>query len=591
MVRLQYKKMVNSLYVAISILYLTKAVDCVNYDGSNVSSTNILSCPTWMYRINESSQHCVCGVNLTTSVICDASLQQVKVRGCHMITFDSSLNQTYAGYSFYRCVKYFSKISTIYFPVPSDASQVNLKMCDQFKRGGLFCGACKANYSPLVYSYKLNCKKCSERENRQSIFIFIIIAFFPVSVFYAIVLLFKFNVNSPSLHGFVLIAQLLTQMSTMKILYAKFDSSYGFVKAAVVVFETLYSVWNLNFFRAFTPDICLRISTLSALSLEYVVAFYPMLLIVVTYIGTELHSRGVKVIIAVWRPFQRCSMYFRKEWNIQSSLVDVFATFLLLSYNRLLDINFSLLMYTTPYNPKGELVGRYLYYDSSKKFFGEDHRLFGILAVLILILFNFLPFLLLLLYPMKWFQQCLNHIRLNKIALHAFVDKFIGCYKDGTEPGTRDCRYFAALFFLLRFANCVSTFWTFDGYYLVVFPIILVCFSTIFISAQPYRSKFSQHNITTVVFLMIGIIICSCYFGIYFTATSCPEYLSSLLIFTICILSLPLIYVACLILKWIYDRIPGHYLCYPTSRYALLGSKVTNSNIMDSTVHCKYNSI
>ena len=580
-------KMLISLYLVIlSILHSTnfKIVECIDSANGNAS----ISCPTWTYRVNESSQ-CVCGVNLTGAVICDPSSRQVKVHGCHMITFDPASNQTYAGYSFYGCVKYFSKPSTVYFPVTSNALQVNFEMCDKFKRDGLFCGACKENYYPLVYSYKLKCKECSDQEIRQSIFIFVVVTFIPVSMFYVIVLLFKFNANSPSLHGFILLAQMLTQTSSMKILYTKFGSSHHLEKDVVIVFETLYSIWNLNFFRAFTPDICLRVSTLNALLLEYVVAFYPMLLIMITYIATELHSRGFKIITVLWRPFLLCSIYFRKEWNIKSSLIDVFATFLLLSYNRLLDINFSLLMYISPYNPKGKTVGRYLYYDSSKKFFGREHRLFGNFAAFVLLFFNVVPFLLLLLYPMKWFQQCLNRCKINKIALHTFVDLFAGCYKDGTEPGTRDCRYFAALFFLLRFANCVSIFCTFGSYYLVIFPIILVCFSMLFIAAQPYRSKFSLHNITTMVFLMISIILCCCFFGINTALLFYPESYPSLLIFTFIIASLPLVYVTSLILKWIYDRVlwERYRLCNLKSRYVVLEDKVN----VDSTVHCKYNTV
>ena len=580
-------KMLMSPYLIILIiLHLTnfEIVECIDTADENSSST----CPTWMYPVGNNYSQCVCGVNLT-AVVCNPSSRQVKVHRCHMITYDPVWNQTYAGYSFYSCVKYFSKTSTVFFPVSPNALQVNFEMCDQFNRDGLFCGSCKVNYYPLVFSYKLQCKECSDQEIRQSIFIFIVVAFVPVSIFYAIVLLFKFNANSPSLHGFILFAQMLTQTSIMKILYAKFGSSHHLERSVVIALETLYSIWNLNFFRAFTPDICLRISTLDALLLEYVVAFYPMLLILITYIATELHSQGYRVITVLWQPFHLCSIYFRKEWNIKSSLIDVFATFLLLSYNRLLDINFSLLMYITPYNPKGETVGRYVYYDSSKKFFGHEHRLFGNFAVFVLFFFNVIPFLLLLLYPMKWFQQCLNYFKINRITLHTFVDSFAGCYKDGTEPETRDCRYFAALFFLLRFANSISVFWTFDGFYLVIFPIILVCFSTLFISAQPYRSKFSKNNITTVIFLMISIILCCCYFGVNTALTSYPRSYPSLLIFTFLVASLPIVYVTCLTLRWIYDRMlwSRHRLCCLKPRYALLDDKIN----IDSTVHRKYNTV
>jgi hypothetical protein len=138
-----------------------------------------------------------------------------------MITFNPARNQTYAGYSFYRCVQHFSKTST----VSPNAHRVNFDMCHQFNRDGLFCGTCKENHYPLVYSYKLNCKLCSDREIRRSVFILFVVAFIPVSIFYGIVLLFKFNANSPSLHGFIFLAQILTQTSNMKIFYTKFDSS------------------------------------------------------------------------------------------------------------------------------------------------------------------------------------------------------------------------------------------------------------------------------------------------------------------------------------------------------------------------------
>ena len=37
-------------------------------------------------------------------------------------------------------------------------------------------------------------------------------------------------------------------------------------------------MWNLDLFRSVIPDTCLNVSPLQALALEYVVAFYPLLL-------------------------------------------------------------------------------------------------------------------------------------------------------------------------------------------------------------------------------------------------------------------------------------------------------------------------
>ena len=559
-----FSRLVN-MSISVSILlgfatYCLLLVNVIAISSTSSSSSSDGTCPTWMYITNESSR-CVCGVNLNKAIICNSSLKEIKVRRCHMISFDSTSNETVAGYSFYSCIEQFHKNSLInyYYPVPSNVSQINIKMCDFLNRGGLFCGACKEGYSPLVYSYKLNCTKCSltDKEFIQNLFVFVAFAFIPATLFYLFVLFIKFNANSPCLHGFVLIAQLLTQTYSTKTLLEEFTNASHYVLYSVLTLQTLYSIWNLNFFRAFSPDICFRISTLSALSLEYV---YPMLLIILTYVAIELHSRGFRIVIFVWRPFQLCSMYFRKEWNIKSSLIDVFATFLLLSYNRLLDISFSLLMYVTAYNPRGEAVGKYLYYDSSKGFFGDEHRPFGILAVVILFVCNLLPFLLLLFYPMKWFQKCLNCLRLSHVALHTFVDSFTGCYKDGTEYGTGDCRYFVAFFLLLRLANCFAISNTYDGYYFVVIIIIITIFSVIFISAQPYRSKFAHHNNTTMIFLLMAVMFCCCCYGLKFTKISRPQSSFSLLSFTFTLVISPQIYVLYLVGKWAYSRIPWYRL-------------------------------
>ncbi len=55
-----------------------------------------------------------------------------------------------------------------------------------------------------------------------------------------------------------------------------------------------------------------------------------------------------------------------------------------------------------------------------------------------------------------------------------FMDSFQGCYKDGTEPGTRDCRWFASVFFLARFGMALTYAFTKGAMYFVIFSIMLV---------------------------------------------------------------------------------------------------------------------
>ena len=525
-----------------------------------------MDCPTWTYR-NVTSNDCICGVDLQNSVKCNSSTKQVHVRSCHMITFDPSRKETVAGFSLYGCIHKVEKYTQMYFSVPSNISEITHNVCNQFNRNGTFCGTCKEGYSPLVYSYKLQCKLCSMSENRRNWIAFLAVILIPQTLFYIFVVLYKFNANASSLHGFVLVAQLLTQISSTKTILARVmitdrqSNQFHGMAAAVIILQTLYSVWNLDFFRALYPDICLQVTTLMALSLDYVVAFYPLFLIMLTFLLTELHSRGFKVVLFMWSPFHRFLFYFRKQWDIKSSLVDVFATFLLLSYNRLLDLSFSLLMFTKGFNSKGQLVDNYLFYDSSIAYFGKEHRFYGFFAIFVLVFFNFFPFLLLLFYPMQCFQKCLNHLQLNSIALRMFVDSFAGCYKDGTEPNTRDCRYFAALFFLFRVLNYVVFMCTYSAFYFFIFLTVVAFFCAVLVYVQPYKEIFSHHNTTTIVMLILVIVMCCCLSCLSYVELYMPEALPFMVVVCILVTCLPQVYVSCLVLKWIYNRKPWSKIC------------------------------
>ena len=155
------------------------------------------------------------------------------------------------------------------------------------------------------------------------------------------------------------------------------------------------------------------------------------------------------------RPFHGCANCLRSQWDVRTSIVDAFVTFLLLSYVKLLSVSFDLLVPTQVYNINGSSLELYLYYDATIEYFGEEHLPYGVLAVFVMLIFIIFPLLLLLLYPMRCFQQCLGCCGIRWHALPIFIDAFQGCYKDGTN-GTRDCRYFAAAFFLFDF--CFSSF-------------------------------------------------------------------------------------------------------------------------------------
>ena len=94
-------------------------------------------------------------------------------------------------------------------------------------------------------------------------------------------------------------------------------------------YTTFYSFWNLEMFRSVIPDICLNVTTLQALALEYLVSLYPFVLILFSYFFIELYDRKVTFIVTVWKPFHKVLTIFRRFWDVRTSVVDSFATFLL----------------------------------------------------------------------------------------------------------------------------------------------------------------------------------------------------------------------------------------------------------------------
>ena len=178
---------------------------------------------------------------------------------------------------------------------------------------------------------------------------------------------------------------------------------------------------------------------------------------------------------------------FRRSWDIRTSVIDSFATFFLLSYMKVLSVTADLLVPTQIYQlgSNRSLFG--LYYSPSVSYFGDDHLPYAILATVILTLFVSIPTITLILYPFQFFQRFLSFFPLNWHFLHAFVDSFQGCYKDGTEPGTFDCRWFSALILLFGLMAFIIFGMTMDMMFFVYTLIVILAFLIAMINIQPYK--------------------------------------------------------------------------------------------------------
>ena len=417
-------------------------------DSSSSSLSNVPACSSpWTYCDNGT---CKCAD--TEGILCLPSGQAL-VQAEYCITFGGAqaLDLTQLGLCVYR-YNVHSNYSVFlqYNTLPSNVSELDDIMCGPFNRTGMLCGKCKDGYYPLVNSLDVNCVQCPN--GWSNLWKHVMVVFLPLTVFYFIILLFRVNATSSQLHGFIYCCQGIALPPLVRFALLFTRSKRG---SAVIVriLGVLYGIWNLDFLRSLDLGICLPVDTLTALALDVAVGVYPLLLILITYVLIKLYDRNFTPLVTVWRPFATFVGLFRRKWDIKTSLVDAFITFLYLCSIKFMSVSFDLLapVHVKQLDSAGNVTESWhLYYDPTIPYFGKKHIPYAVLALSVLTLFVILPSLVLLLYPFSCFQKVLNTLPIRQHVLHTFMDSFLGCYKDGTQPDTRDCRWFAAFLFSSR---------------------------------------------------------------------------------------------------------------------------------------------
>lgn len=438
-------------------------------------------CPPWTIPVNDSNPTmCQCGDNLNNVVKCDPSTHEVSVQTCHCMTDSEILNKTIVGHCIFNCWFLDHLYKNAY-----DNNRESLPCTfNGMHRTGQLCGNCEPGYAPPVYSYRLKCVKCGNRI-KYNWLKYIAVAFLPLTVVFAAIMLFRINVVTAEMNSCILACQILTAPVQMRIMAIN-----ALDRETMRIFRFLTSpflIWNLDIFRDGYDPFCLhpKMTTLQTFALDYAVAVYPLLLVVLTYVVVTLHTRFITVV-RLCSPVNRVFAFVRRESNVNSSLVSAFATFMLFSYVKIASISFDILTPVALYDNRGTKVPKfYLYYDGTIEYFGKDHLPYAILAIVMFVVFNLFPLILLCLYPSRYFHKCLNRCGFHSHCMHMFVEIYLGYYK--TEP--YDCRYFAGLYLGYRIISlAIFSFTTSPLYYAIGGSLSLLI--TILIAiVRPYKKQ------------------------------------------------------------------------------------------------------
>ena len=503
-------------------------------------------CPVWF--VCGSNNTCECGSSEHRIVKCNQDSQVAMVLDCYCVTYDEDTRETVAGACFINCARNTNDSfdDEIYKQVEKNTSQ----MCGS-TRAGRLCGKCRDGYYPKAYSYDLTCMLC-ENGNRNWGY-FVLAAYGPLTIFYFFVLLVNLNVTSSQLQGFVFVSQTITIPEFLQVVIAGTQRSPA-VTNVIKVLATIFGIWNLDFFRAYMTKICLRVGMLEVLALDYTIAVYPLILTVISYCMIELYDRNVRVLVFLWKPFRYVLMLFKCKWDVRTSIIDAYSTFFMLSYIKFLSVSFNLLMPTIVYKLGSNKTSLALYYSGDVQYFGKGHLPYAILALFVFLTFNIFPMVAMFLYQFRWFQNILFYLPIKRHILDTFMDAFQGCYKNGTEPGTRDCRWFSALHLLIR----VLAFLIFASSPTAVFFIFLTMLHLIFIIVlvivQPYKPNFSHYMLINVTLFLLLALFLIAIVGVNVAAIKDPRFILTCVVLVLLITMVILLYISLHTLQWIFAR-------------------------------------
>ncbi len=461
---------------------------CLAFHGidSKIDSENGTNyCPLWM-TYNNTLQKCIILSGLSSG----SDENSVKLSNDVCLSFDNtrqSLLSAVCPYGYYQ-QNYSRNLNSSVTP-----DELNEIMCGPLNREGLFCSKCKPGYGIPVFSKAED--KCVKCDSKFAWALYLAVVLIPITLFYALVLIFNFSATHPPITAYIFYCQLFSQLvSKYNIRHVRHLLETSTNHVLLYLTWTVCDIWNLDMFRYVIPSFCLseRLTNKDALFLELIAAFYPLLLIFVTFILIEMHANNSRLVVFLWRPFHKCFSSFRRTWDPRSSVINAFATFLILSSFKVCFLSFTI-FYSVTIRGQG-IHDRVLYVEPTVNSSNVYKQAYFVPCLLLLMLFVVIPSFLLCLYPTKVCRIATQRICSHRLrnGLFLFMDAFQGHYRNGTD-GKRDCRSASGIGFVLRFLVCIlfGRKWAkYTSHLIATMSILLVGASLFYAHVRPYTKHY-----------------------------------------------------------------------------------------------------
>ena len=386
--------------------------DCSQQDYNNKSSVLLVHPPQFPgILVNISFELCVNGL-ICSNGRCEA--------GNYTSAYSTVCNKTYLELSdFISCFD-------------------NITVCDVFSKREGMCGSCDDPGFGVVFNFPyFICAKCEWHGYP------VFLEFIPILLMMIILSVLHINITSGSMNGYILYSQLVSQDlpglgSTAWVASTIYTTYYMNMKQLPTSIPlTVYSMWNLNFLTLVPVPLCIQgFGVVGVILLEYVVAICPLLFILVTYLWIQWYNNGYRFVVYTTRPVHQLLARFWQKFKIQPTLIDTYASLMLLAYMRILTVSTKIFI-TFGLQVQENTLDVWII-------------VLVVLATLSILLFVFPMMVIFLFYHLKTFQRCLTCCKLDRPGLHALVDAYQGCFLNIATDGS-ERRFFAGAYLSFRF--------------------------------------------------------------------------------------------------------------------------------------------
>ena len=427
---------------ALIVIIVAYCASCVEAAGRSPA------CPVW------STGDCKCGDSIGGIVRCDEETGRVSVHFGYCMTLmnDSDPSEgTIVG----RCPLSTINVSESTY-ISIDSIDENSSMCSPYRKDGPLCGSCETGtgMSFTLTDYG-KCLDCTQSSFNRVWAVFAAVQLLPPTAMFLFILFARIRASSPILNSMVFFCQMMAYPNPLNTISYAADISHDYTNYLFL----LYNLWSM---MIVLPngygDVCLdqSITFLRASLINYGVCLYVFTLMIVIYSCIFCYNRGYRPIRCLLQPLLKCVTCIQSPWNIEGTLIDVLITMVVLMYWRVTMITVGILQPTTVYGSNGKILWIGHYFEASQKMFDIKNNLeivMTLFAIVVLGILLFHPFLLAC-YQFRFLHIFLNkcscrRVRLLQLYTKTFADSLQNSFKDGTN-GTRDYRFFASFYFLMR---------------------------------------------------------------------------------------------------------------------------------------------